>query len=329
MRLKQWSRSLLAAAVLFSAASAVPSRAHAQDAVKDWPNKPVRIIVNFGPGGSTDSAIRPFADRLSRALGQQFVIENRGGASGALGLEATMKSPPDGYTFVATPALSLVIMPTMRKTPYDPIKDFAPVSIFSTGTLLMAIHPTVPANSVAELVDYAKKNPGKLAWGTAGVGSHGHIISEAFKFYAGVDILHIPYRGGGESLSDFLANVVQVHADPNTMPHIPGGKAKLLAVIDRERHPDYPNVPMLKEVYPQIDFFGWFGLLAPAGTPKEIVDRMAGEMNKIARDKELAATFLKQALAPSPGTPEEMAALIKSDYERYGKLTSALKMKLE
>ena len=327
MRLRQWLSVMLAAAVL-AVLAAVP-RAIAQDAAKDWPNKPVRIIVNFGPGGSTDSAVRPFADRLSRALGQQFVIENRGGASGALGLEATMKSPPDGYTFAATPALSLVIMPTMRKTPYDPIKDFAPVSIFSTGTLLMAVHPSVPANSVAELVEYSKKNPGKLTWGTAGIGSHGHIICEAFKLYAGLDILHIPYRGGGESLSDFLAGVVQIHGDPNTMPHIPGGKAKLLAVIDRERHPDYPKVPMLKEIYPQIDFFGWFGLLAPAGTPKPIIDKMAGEMNKIAGDKELAATFLKLALSPSPGTPEEMAALIKSDYERYGKLTAQLKMKLE
>ena len=325
MRLNQWTRAVFAAAFCVL----TPLAAFAQEDAKAWPSKPVRIIVNFGPGGSTDNSMRPFADRLSRALGQQFVIENRGGASGALGLEAAMKSAPDGYTFVATPALSLVIMPTMRKTPYDPIKDFAPVSQFTNGTLLLAVHPSVPANSIPELVDYAKKNPGKLAWGTAGVGSQGHILAESFKLAAGVDILHVPYRGGGESLADFLAGIVQIHADPNTMPHIPAGKAKLLAVIDATRHPDYPNVPILKEVFPQIDFLGWFGLLAPAGTPKPIIDKFAAEMNKIARDPELKTAFQKLALSPNPGTPEEMAALIKSDYERYGKLTSELKLKLE
>jgi tripartite-type tricarboxylate transporter receptor subunit TctC len=329
MRLRQWTRAALAMALFVGAQIADAPRAVAQDDARNWPNKPVRIIVNFGPGGSTDNAMRPFSDRLSRALGQQFVIENRGGASGALGLEAAMKSAPDGYTFVATPALSLVILPHLRKTPYDPVKDFMPVSQFTTGTLLMAVHPSVPANSVPELVDYAKKNPGKLVWGTAGIGSQGHILAEAFKLYAGVDVLHVPYRGGGESLADFLAGIVQIHADPNTMPHIPGGKAKLLAVIDAARHPDYPNVPVLKEHFPQIDFFGWFGLLAPAGTPKPIIDKFAAELAKIAVDPELKANFLKLALTPNPGTPEQLATLIKSDHERYGKLTAQLKMKQE
>ena len=329
VRAALWNLALIAIAVAAAIGNVAQHPASAQEDAKSWPSKPVRIIVNFGPGGSTDNAMRPFADRLSRALGQQFVIENRGGASGALGLEAAMKSTPDGYTYVATPALSLVILPHLRKTPYDPVQDFTPVSQFTNGTLLLAVHPSVPANSVPELIDYAKKNPGKLAWGTAGVGSHGHILAETFKLYAGVDVLHVPYRGGGESLSDFLAGIVQIHADPNTMPHIPSGKAKLLAVIDSGRHPDYPNVPVLKEHIPQIDFLGWFGLLAPAGTPKPIVDKFAGELAKIARDPELKANFQKLALSPHPGTPEEMTALIKNDYERYGKLTSQLKLKVD
>src|SRR4029453_841603 len=229
----------------------------------NWPNKTVRVIVNFAPGGSTDNAMRPFADRLSRALGQQVVIDNKGGASGAIGVEAAIKSPPDGYNFLATVSLSIVILPHLRKTPYDPLKDLVPVTQFTDGTLLFAVHPSVPASSVPELVAYAKSNPGKLSWGTAGVGSYGHLLCEAFKLQTGLDILHVPYRGGGESLADFLAGVVQVHAAPNTMPHVSAGKAKLLAVLDRTRRPDFPDVPLLKEIYPELDFLVWFAMFAP------------------------------------------------------------------
>lgn len=325
MRLKQWTRAVLAAAL----GALMPLAAAAQEDAKSWPSKPVRIIVNFAPGGSADNSTRPFAERLSKALGQQFVLEHRGGASGALGLETLQKSAPDGYTFGVTPALSLAILPHIRKTPFDPLKDFAPVTQFTNGTLLVAVHPSVKANTIQELVAEAKANPGKFAWGTAGVGSQGHILAESFKAAAGVDILHVPYRGGAESLADLLAGIHQIHADPNTMPHIAAGKAKLLAVVDKQRHPDYPNVPNLKEVYPQLDFLGWFGMLAPAGTPKPIIDKLAAEMNKIAREPELVPFFLKLALSPNPGTPEDLAALMKSDFERYGKIVTQLKLKVD
>jgi len=322
------SRRLFKGAVALMTMSLFAMGASAQG-VGNWPNKPVRIIVNFAPGGSTDNAMRPFADRLSRALGQQFVIENKGGASGALGLEAAVKSPADGYTFVATPALSVTILPNMRKLPFDVFTDLAPVSQFTDSTLLVALHPSIPANSIPELVDYVKKNPGKLSWGTAGFGSQGHMIAEAFKLAAGLDILHVPYRGGGESLTDFLAGVVQLHADPNTLPHITAGKGKLLAVLDRQRHPDFANVPVLKEFYPTIDFFGWFGLYAPAGTPDPIIQKLAAEMNKIAREPDLAAQFLKLALRPNPGTPAELAASTKQDYDLYGKLVRQLNLRMD
>lgn len=301
----------------------------AAQTAETWPAKPVRVIVNFGPGGSADNSMRPFAERLSRTLGQQFVIENRGGASGALGIEAAMKSPADGYTFVVTPALSVAILPHLRPTPYHPLKDLVPVTQFTDGTLLFAVHPSVEANSIQELVAYAKKNPGKLSWGTAGVGSHGHIICETFKLKAGVDILHVPYRGGGESLADFLAGVVQVHADPNTLPSVAAGKAKLLAVLERKRLDAYPNVPVLSEIYPEIDFLGWFAMFAPMGTPQAIVTKMSQEMNKVARDPDLRPLLLKAALAPHPGTPEELAALVQKDYERYGKLVRELNIRTE
>src|SRR5262245_54797149 len=295
----------------------------------DWPNKTVRVIVNFAPGGSTDNAMRPFADHLSRALGQQIVIDNKGGASGAIGIEAAIKSPPDGYTFTATASLSVVTLPHLRKTPYDPLKDLVPVTQFTDGTLLFAVHPSVAASSVPDLVTYAKANPGKLSWGTAGVGSYGHLLCEAFKLQAGIDILHVPYRGGAESLADFLAGVVQVHADPNTMPHVAVGKAKLLAVLDRQRRPDFPDVPLLKEIYPELDFLVWFALFAPPGTPAAIVRRMSQEMNNVARDPELKSLLLKTALAPNPGTPEELNALLRKDHERYGNLVRKLNLRMD
>ena len=302
--------------------------AKAQDAAS-WPNKTVRIVVNFGPGGSADNSARPFAERLTKALGQQFVVENRGGASGALGLEAVMKAAPDGYTFGLTPSLSLVILPHLRKTPYDPLKDLVPVSIITDGTLLFAVHPSLPVKTVPEFLDYAKKNPGKLSWGTAGVGSYGHIMAEAVKLAAGLDILHVPYRGGGESLADFLAGVHQIHADPNTFPHVAAGKANLLAVLDRKRHPDYPNVPLLKETLPEIDFVLWFGVVAPPGTPDAIVKKFSAEIAKITRDPAMESLLRKVALAPNGSTPEDMAALTKKDHDRFGTLIRKLDIKAE
>jgi tripartite-type tricarboxylate transporter receptor subunit TctC len=323
-----WRRRVLSGAACAALLASGTAPATAQGAA-DWPNRTVRVIVNFGPGGSTDNAMRPFADRLSRALGQQIVIDNRGGASGAIGVEAAVKAPPDGYTFLATVSLSVVILPHLRKTSYDPLKDLVPVTQFTDGTLLVAVHPSVPVNSVQELAAYAKQNPGKLAWGTAGVGSYGHLLCESFKLQAGVDILHVPYRGGGESLTDFLAGVFHVHADPNTMPHVSAGKAKLLAVLDRGRRSDFPNVPLLKEIYPELDFQVWFAMFAPPGTPDPIVRKMSQEMNKVAREPELREHLFGVALAPHAGTQEELANLLRKDYDRYGKLVRQLNLRTD
>lgn len=209
----------------------------AQDA-KDWPNKPVRIIVNFAPGGSADNTMRPYSEKLAKAFGQQVVLEHRGGASGSIGLEAVMKSPPDGYTFGITPMLSVAIMPHLRKTAYDPLKDLKPVAMVSVATVLFASHPSVPGKTMQEVVAHIKQNPGKLSFGTAGIGSMLHILLEVFNREHGINILHVPYRGAGESIQDFLAGVIQLHGDPNTFPHIASGKANLLAIIDKGRHPD-------------------------------------------------------------------------------------------
>ena len=295
----------------------------------DWPNKPVRIIVNYGPGGGSDNATRPFAERLSRTLGQQVIIENKGGASGAIGIESVIKSPPDGYTLLATPSLSVMILPHLRKVSYDPLQDIVPVTSFADGTLLVTTHPSVPVNSIPELVAYAKANPGKLSWGTPGVGTYGHLMCETFKKEAGVEILHVPYRGTGEALADFLGGVFQIHADPVTLPHVVSGKAKLLAVLGRERRPDYPNVPMLKEFYPAMDFVVWFGIFAPPGTPPAIVARFAKEMEKVGRDPELKQLLFALALTPNVRTPEESAELLRREHASYGALIRQFNIRAE
>ena len=320
-------RFALRVALMVCALASLTITANAQDA---WPSKAIRVIVNFAPGGSADNTMRPFAERLSKVLAQQVVIENRGGASGALGLEALSKSAPDGYTFGLTPSLSMVILPHLRKTPYDALKDFTPVVNMTTGTLLLAVHPSLPVNSVKEFVDYAKKNPGKVSWGTAGVGSFGHLLCESFKLTTGVDILHVPYRGGGESLQDFLAGVHQVHADPNTLPHVSAGKAKLLAVSDLQRHPHFPDVPLLKESHPELDYVVWFAMYAPPGTPAGIVKRMNEAVNKvIATDPTLKEQLLKTALAPAGGSPEDLAEATRKDNARFGALIGKLKIRAD
>ena len=297
--------------------------------VVNWPTRPVKIIVNYAPGGSTDNATRPFMARLSAALGQQFVIENKGGASGAVGVEAGVKSLPDGYTFFATPVASVTILPNARQTAYDPFKDMVPVTRYADSTLVIAVHPSVPANSIQELVAYAKQNPGKLNFASSGLGTLTQMICESLNLMGGIDMLHVPYRGGGESLTDFLSGVGQVFSEGNVLPHVQAGKARLLAVVDSQRHPDFPNVPMITEIYPEFDIINWFGLFAPVGTPQPIVRRMAEEMNKVAGNPELQAHLVKLALRAHPGTPEELAAILRKDFDRYGKLVHDLKIRMD
>ncbi|MGE0224568.1 MAG: Bug family tripartite tricarboxylate transporter substrate binding protein [Acetobacteraceae bacterium] len=295
----------------------------------NWPTKPVRIIVNYAPGGSTDNATRPFMERLSQSVGQQFVIENKGGASGAVGVEAGVRSAPDGYTFFVTPVASLTILPNARPTAYDPFKDMVPVSWYADSTLVFAIHPSIPANSMQEFVAYAKKNPGKIAFGSSGLGTLTQMICEVVNLEGGIDMLHVPYRGGAESLTDFLAGQVQVFSEGNVLPHVKSGKAKLLAVVDTVRHPDFPDVPTLREVFPNADIQNWFGMFAPAGTPEPIVRRMAEEMAKAAKDPTLQAHLLRLALRANGAGPDVLAARVRKDYDLYGRLVKDLKIRMD
>jgi tripartite-type tricarboxylate transporter receptor subunit TctC len=318
-------RRVLFCGVLALAAIAASGPASAQA----WPNKPVRVIVNYAPGGSTDNATRPFMEKLSTALGQQFVIENKSGAAGAIGVEAGTKSAPDGYTFFATPVATITILPNARKTPYDPFKDMVPVALYADSTLVFAVHPSIPANSVKEFVEYARKNPGKISFGSSGLGTLTQMVGETLNKVAGIDMLHVPYRGGAESMTDFLAGNVQAFSEGNVLPHVKAGKAKLLAVVDSERHPDFPDVPMMKEVYPEYDIINWFGMFAPAGTPDAIVAKMNEEINKVAKMPAIKEQLVKLALKPRVSTPKELGDVLKKDYDRYGQLVRDLKITLQ
>jgi tripartite-type tricarboxylate transporter receptor subunit TctC len=311
------TRTCLMAAGLAVLASI--SGAWAQD-VGNWPNRPVRVIVNYGPGGSTDNATRPYLQPLAAALGQQVVIENKGGAAGAIGVEAAAKSPPDGYTFLATPVAAVTILPHARKVAYDPFKDLVPVIKYADAITLLTVHPSLGVNTVQELVALAKKQPGKLNYGGVGLGTLTQLSAIMLNKAAGIDILYVPYRGAGEALPDILAGVVQVYFDPNALPQVTAGKLKILGVFDRERHPDFPNTPIMTEIYPELDTVGWFGIFAPAGTPDAIVRRMNAAVAQVSRSPEIKARLLKYAIRATVNTPEEFSAELRRDYERYGTL---------
>ena len=315
----------LAAAAL---AVGVPARALAQ--AQSWPDRPVKLILPYAPGGATDLIGRPWADKLTQAFGQQFVIENRGGASGIIGTEAAAKAAPDGYTFLLTPSAPLTVQPLLRKTPYDPLKSFTPVG--RVGDLIsgFVIHPAVGVKTFPEMIAYAKANPGKLAYGSAGLGTSSHLRLETLKVKAGIDILHVPYRGNADALNDILANNVQMMNEINPMPHVKAGKLILLDISHPERHPDFPGVPTLFELgYGDAYVPSWYSVWAPAATPKEIVAKLNAKMVEIANTAEIKARLLSINVAFTPQTPEEMAHHFTEDTKRIADLIRLTNLKLE
>lgn len=298
-------RCVLSALVALCALLALPAIAQS-----DYPTKPVRLIVPYPAAGSTDNIARPLAERLSRALGQQFVVENRGGAGGTLGAEAVAKAAADGYTLLITPQTPLVVLPNLRKVNYDPVKDFIPIGRMTEVVTGFAVHPSLGVNTLQEFVALAKQRPGKISFVSAGVGTITHLRGELLKIMAGIDLLHVPYRGNGEALPDLLAGNAHAMFEAIVFPHVKAGKLTLLAVVDDERHPDFPNTPTIKESgFPDYEAPIWFGAFAPKGTPQAIVDKLAKEIAKIHDDKEFREkqmTFGMKVYAKAE-TSEEIA----------------------
>jgi tripartite-type tricarboxylate transporter receptor subunit TctC len=315
---------------LASALLAIGLAGEALAQTASWPDKPVKLILPYAPGGATDLIGRPWAEKLSQAFGQQFVIENRGGAGGMIGTEATAKSSPDGYTFLITPNATLTILPSLRQAPYDAMKSFEPVGRVGDLVSGFVIHPAVGVKTFKELIEYAKKNPGKLAYGSAGLGTATQLRIEMLKFRAGIDILHVPYRGSADALNDLLPNTVQMMNEINVLPHVKAGKLILLDVNYATRHPDFPDVPTLTELgYPDSDVPIWYLMVAPAGTPKEIVQKLNAKLVEIAKTDEMIAKMRAINVIVPPQSPDEVRAYLVEDTKRNAELIKAANIRLE
>ena len=281
--------AVLAASLAAVLLSTLPDPARGQGAT-DYPNRPVRIIVPYAAGGGTDFIARGLAEKLSQQTGQQFVLEFRGGAAGALGAEAVVKSTPDGYTLLLTPQAPIQLIPHLRKLPYDPLKDLTIVGRMAEQIAGFAVHPSVGAKTMTEFVALAKQNPGKYSFGTAGVGSVNHLRVETLKLMAGINLLHVPYKGVGEALPDLLGGVIHMMVDSNVLPSAKAGKIDLIAVLTSERYSEFPNVATMREQgFPDYDVPVWFGTYAPAGVPAPILEKLHREIATIHTDAEFQA----------------------------------------
>jgi tripartite-type tricarboxylate transporter receptor subunit TctC len=317
--------------VFGAALAAVAGRPSAASArTEKWPERPVKLILPYAPGGATDLIGRPWAEKLTQAFKQQFVVENRGGASGVIGTEAVAKAAPDGYTFLLTPSAPLTVQPVIRKTPYDPVKSFMPVG--RVGDLIsgFVIHPATGIKTFHEMIEFARKNPGKLAYGSAGQGTSSHLRLEMLKHKTGVDILHVPYRGNADALNDLLANNVQMMNEINPMPHVRAGKLTLLDISHPERHPDFPNTPTLFELgYGDAYVPSWYAIWAPAGTPTAIVERLNAKLVEIGRSPEMRQLLLGLNVAITPQSTAEIAQHLAADMARTAALIKLIGLKAE
>jgi len=295
----------------------------------DYPSRPVRIVVGFGPGSAADLTARVVAQRLSRTMGQQFVVENRGGASGLIGTEAAVKAAPDGYTFLMSSNTTPVNLPLLRKVPYDP-KGLTPVARLGDVVTGFVIHAAVGVKTFQEMLEYAKKNPGKLAFGSSGSGTGPHLRYEMLRYKTGVDILHVPYRGGADALVDILSNNIQMMNEPVTLPHVKAGKLHLLNINHSERSGDFPDIPTLTELgYPNADAPIWFSLWAPTGTPKEILQRLNDEIVKHSKTAEMKEKLRLAGAAPVIQTLDEIAAFREADTKQMAELIKTAQIKIE
>ncbi|MGK8838665.1 Bug family tripartite tricarboxylate transporter substrate binding protein [Achromobacter xylosoxidans] len=291
----------------------------AAQAADAYPNKPIRLIVPFAAGGTTDIVARVVAEGLGRELGQAVVVENRGGGGGSIGADALARSTPDGYTLgVATVSTMATNPATNPKTPYNPLKDFAPITNMVNVPNVLTVNPAVPAKSVAEFVALLKANPGKYSYASSGAGGIGHLDGELFKSLTQTDMVHVPYRGSGPALNDVIAGQVNAQFDnlPSSMPHIQAGKLRALAIAAPKRLPALPDVPTFAEGgLPEMDNMAWYGLVAPAGTPQAVIDRIHDATVKALKDPKIVQRLADGGSLVDGNTPAEYAAQIKRELE--------------
>ncbi len=315
-------RKFLTAVGAGMAAGALPAASFAQSSGV-YPNKPIKFVVGFAPGGATDLIGRLMAKKMGDALGQPVIVENKGGASSNIGADAVAKSSPDGYTFYVNAITNAINASLFAKLPFDFEKDFEPVALFALVPNILVVHPSVKANTLQEFIALARANPGKLAYASSGNGTSIHLSGELFKIMAKVDLLHVPYKGSAPAVTDLLGGQVQCMFDnmPSSLPHVKSGKLRALAVTTRERSPSIPEVPTVEEAgLPGFDVSSWFGLMAPKGTPKEIVARMNLEANKALASAEIKKGFLDLGAVPAPMSAEAYGEFIHVEIKKWAEV---------
>lgn len=309
---------VMACGAIFAAACGVSA------AAADYPDRPIRMLVGFAPGGGTDTTARAIAQKISVAMNQQVIVDNRAGGAGNAATEIVVKSGADGYTILMGTIAALAINPTLYgNLPFDPIKDLAPVAQAVNSSNILVAHASVPATSVKELIALAKAKPGELNYGSSGVGGTGHLAGVLFDLLAGTRMTHVPYNGGGPAMIALVGGQIQlVFATPPTaLPQIKAGKIRGYAVTTLARSAAMPDIPTLAESgLAGFDANNWYGIVVPARTPKSIITRLNAETNKALASPDLKALFLTQGLDPAPGTPEQYGAYIKSELAKWEKI---------
>jgi tripartite-type tricarboxylate transporter receptor subunit TctC len=311
-------------ALALCALALIPALAsHEATAQSNYPIRPIRLIVPVAPGGGTDFTARTIGHKLGEALGQQVIVDNRPGAGGNIGVEIAAKSSPDGYTLVM-PITSFPINPSLySKLPFDTVNDFAPVVLASSTPLLLVVHPSVPAKSVSELIAVAKSKPGQLNYANSGNGTTAHLAGELLKKSAGIDIVSVPYKGGGPAVIDLVAGRVQIYFStiPPALPHVNAGRLRALAVSTAKRVALVPDVPAVAESgVPGFEVVAWFGVFAPAGTPKGAIAKLNREINRVLKNPEVQQRFASQGFVPGGGTSEELGKFLRAEIGKWGAL---------
>jgi tripartite-type tricarboxylate transporter receptor subunit TctC len=316
-------------AALFTLGMAVAFAANAQT----YPSKPIRFVSPYPPGGANDILARIVGQKLGESVGQQIVIENRAGATGNIGAEVVAKAAPDGYTILMGQASNLTInVSLMSKMPYDPVRDFAPVTLVATTPNLLVVHPSLPVRTVKDLVVLARAKPGSINYASSGSGSAGHLAAELFKRVAHIDMVHIPYKGAAPALTDVVAGQAQLYftSPISAQPFVKAGRLRMVAVTSLKRSPSMPDIPTVAESgYPDFDVVSWWGILTPAGVPKDIIARLHTEIVKVLALPEIKAKFADQGADVASDTPEQFAAYIKTEIAKWARLIKELGVKSE
>jgi len=316
---------------LLSLALLATSAVHAQGG-PNFPTKPIRIVVPYPAGGGTDTVGRPLAQRLSENLRQQVILDNRGGAGGNIGMELAAKAPPDGHTLVLALTAQLAVNPSLYKSlPYDPVRDFEPITLLGTGPYVLSVHPSLPVKAVKELIALARARPSQITYGSAGSGSGAHLANELLNSMASVKMVHIPYKGGGPALVDLVAGHIQVLFSTylTSKPHIDSGRIRVLGVSTARRLSGV-DIPTIAEAgVPGFDAGVWYAVLAPAGTPRDLVSKLHAEVVRASSHADMKALYARAGIEPVNSTPDELGTFMKSEIAKWGRVVKTARINID